>query len=708
MSGKSDRTVVPIQVTNGQAQLQYAPAQLAYRILNLEATPEGTLRAVRGACPYEPDRGGDQYGGFGLPGGYKVFGRVPMLTDVVKIYGVFHAGLLGGKAPTLVVRAGDSLYMHAGWRRSWKLLYTGLTDEGRAGYPDLFAVVNGNIIWTNGLDPALVISHDGQVVPLGFDRGPGAPEVDGCQQPGSEEHYYANSEGYSHPGRVGSVGDFVDNNDGALLASRYRWAAAWEDEHGNISPLSNASREIAISVQRANAWVEEAGSVQKYDRTTKVDDLPRQFTAKLPGGAPPHAVAWWLYRTPDANRNPDEFRVVERFSGSMACVYADNIPDSRLGPPAKNNEPVPRFGVMTSHAGSLVIASGARVLRSEVGYPGSFDRDLSVIPDPDGAVITGLASHAGRLIAFTERAMVDITDPTQPPVVMARGIGCVAPRSVCGMPDGTLVWLSRDAFYGWHPENGLRRLSDPIHRLVKNSLAKGSLSNAVAIIEPESREYRCAVARAGSFDNELLLCFDGLGWREVELGYKISDMCVTDDSRYRALFAGGVERLYPDGVNTVTRVDAYDVYGMNSEVGSYTDRSRTYSYTSAWLRADDSALAHVNVHNLYVGMIDEIDESVNVYVYRDGARKPDEDSPRKLKAVGTLSEDLIGDFATGSGSVHARRLFWRQITVELENAHTWSFKIESDKPFHLASFAPEMSYASMGGPNGRVPFGEDE
>ena len=191
MAGPGQRALSQVRIHNGQAQVQYAATNLAYLIQNLEMTSEGTLRAIRGACPYEPDRGGNQYGGTGLlEEGYELFTRG---VTPPTVYGIFHVGLLEGKAPTLVARAGTKLYMHAGWRRSWKVIYEGLTDDGRAGYPDVFVSVNDTIIWTNGIDPALVISYDGMVVPLGFDRAPGAPAADGPQQPPQTETLYANS-----------------------------------------------------------------------------------------------------------------------------------------------------------------------------------------------------------------------------------------------------------------------------------------------------------------------------------------------------------------------------------------------------------------------------------------------------------------------------------------------------------------------------------
>jgi len=747
MAGPSQRAVVQVRVTGGQAEVQYAPTNLAYKIQNMEVTPEGTLRAVRGACLYEPDRGGSQYTtGLAvsrqseLPAGYELYSRESVPPT---IYGLYHAGLLKGRAPTLVVRAGTKLYMHAGWRRSWKVIYEGLTDDGRAGYPDMFAVVNDQIVWANGIDQPLSISYDGMVIPLGFNTTPGAPETAGPQQP-TGRYEYPNSEGYSWPGRIGTIGDFVDNNDGAVLAGRWRYAVAWEDIKGNISPLSPESAEVSLRTQRANYTVflpnqgQAGGSTElvfplEVDITTKVDDLPRQFVVKTSGQAPDHAVACRLYRTPDTTRFPAEFRLVDRIAGTANFTYADNVPDSRLGAPVDGFEPVPLADVIISHAGALVMADGPYVYRSEVGYPGTLPSRLAVIPDPDGAVVTALASHNGRLIAFTERAMIDITNPDIPPVILAKGIGCVAPRSIQGLPSGTLIWLSRDAFYGWNEGNGIVKLSDPIHRKVKTELAKGSLRNAVSVIDPESREYRCAVAPAGSFENTLMLCFDGKGWRELELGYDITDMCVTDDPRYLVLFAGGREQTRElAGPTTVTdtftvvgeqlqyepeftfgRTEVltqkfYDVFVMGRETLAEKPQDITYEFKSAWLRGDDAALKPIHVHNLYIGMVDETNQSIDVNIFSNGSFAEDSDSPRTVRAVGVGVEDLIGDFKLGEGKVHARRLFWRRVPVGLQSVNTWAFELTSNEPFHIAAFAFQTSFATMGDELARIPLGEDE
>jgi len=231
------------------------------------------------------------------------------------------------------------------------------------------------------------------------------------------------------------------------------------------------------------------------------------------------------------------------------------------------------------------------------------------------------------------------------------------------------------------------------------------------------------VPSAGKLDNDLILAFDGSGWREIRLGYNIADMCVTDDSRYLVLFAGGREVTKPqfssagalgfDGgsggsvTSNQRTYEEYDVYVMDHEVQTYDPPERTHIYESAWIRADDTALAPVNVHELFIGMVDEADETIDVYVYSNGSYDPDEDSPRTTRAVGVQAEDLIGDLVLGTGKDTARRLCWRRVTINLENVNTWSFELRSTNPHHIAAFAFSISQVTSGDPLARIPLGGD-
>ena len=719
MSERLQRPTTTSVVPKGTTTQQFAPTKLAERLVNLELTPEGTLRTVRGPCPYEPERGPlkNQYG-------QTVFGawtggagqNLYLLSRLgKKVHGVFHAGLRAGKAPLLLARAGDRMYQHVGWYRGWRRLKitapdgtmsaVKLTNDLRPGLPDQFLVMGEKVIWTNGIDRPLVIDADGRVTPLGYSLSPGPPLAEGPDTASDPDSAYANSENYSWPGRIGTVGDFVASNEAALLDGEWQYYLQWEDINGNLSPLSPPSSSIRLHYQTTRAQLSKQGksndSAAEFLVSTRVSALPRQFVVRSTGEAPPHTVATRLLRTPDMRRNVATPHLVERIAGSRTFVYADNIPDSRLSTPATQVLPVPIIHTMVSHAGRLVLSNGATVYFSEPGRPGTLVR--AVTPDPDGAVVTALASHSGRLIAFTERAMVDLTNEAAPPVVMARGVGCDSPGSIQGMPSGALIWHSRDGFYAWAPGGSPPvKLSDPIHRKMRDELSFGAMRRAVSAVDPQTREYRCAVTPAGDRNNTLILCYDGNGWRELSLGFTVNSLCQTDDARQLLLFSGK---------NQTT--GTHDVYVFDHEMQEFPAPTRECVLRSPWLRADEVALQPLNIHTLFVGLIDEIDTELEVSVYANGSLAPDDDSPRKLKAVGThaasdpAGADLTGSAVIGTAKWRNRRLYWRQVPIGLENVSTWKFQISTESAFHIAAFAVQTSKATMGDSLGRVPFGSD-
>ena len=54
MAGPVQRATVQVRVSGGQAEVQYAPTALAYKIQNMEVTPKDA--GLFGVVPYEPDR----------------------------------------------------------------------------------------------------------------------------------------------------------------------------------------------------------------------------------------------------------------------------------------------------------------------------------------------------------------------------------------------------------------------------------------------------------------------------------------------------------------------------------------------------------------------------------------------------------------------------------------------------------------------------
>ena len=731
MAGPLEQQTVKLRVPAGEAQRVYAPGALAQEVNNFVVTEEDTLRAVRGPVEYEH-----------LPAGEVYTTSMP---------GLFHAGLDGGVSDTLLLRSGDTLWRHAGWKRGWESLWSDLSDDARPKYPDQFVVVNNRIIWSNGIDRALVIAGDGSCHPLGFQHGPGAPVADGPTPPSLHDKLTkgANAEGYSFFGRIGtssmgvsasaynaaetagtlssefSAGFKFSNVVDRLLGARYYYYLQWEDLYGNLSPLSEKSNGVEIYADRTYPSM-----------GVDIHDITRQLLARIGGDAPDTAVAMRLYRTPDVNTVSTIPRLLTRIPGASKCLYPDNVPDAELGLDAKDYVPVPVFKVSASYQGRLVVANFAdsqgAVRVSDPGFPGTFQAHMLAIPDSGGAEITGLSSHGGTLLVFTRKSVysLEILPEGINFTPLAQGIGCVAPGSIKGLPDGGLIWLGVDGFY-MLKDGAIAPISNPISTTIRTKLSKVRMRSATAAVDPETGEYRCAVSTAGAVGNDVLLCFGEAGWRRVDMGKSIGAICTTDDDRRYTLFTGVetyTSEVQIEGLGTVVAVGdgpvvtKGSVFVFDRERSGYLDWGTATGemksvYRSAWFRSDEVGLTPFNVRMMYVGLLDSAadttgtdpDANVTIRFFKNGRWAPVTEYTDLLAAgVHTpppASEAVIGTDAL----VTERRPFWRKVNPDLSNVDTWAFEIEAScsSRLHLQGFAFDIATVGTGTPHGRVPRGDD-
>lgn len=727
MAGPANQSTPTYIIAVGEAQKKYAPTELAWEVRNFGRTQEGTIASVTGPCVYEPDRQ------LVVPAGYSA-----TLGKTSRPHLVFHTTLQGGMVDFLLVRSGGVLYRHAGWERAWETLETGLTSEGRPRYPDQVVVMNDKIVWSNGIDQARVITWDGMVVPLGFATRPGAPQAYGPQN-GHERDQWPNQEGYSWPGRVGTVGEFYADTDPVLLNSAHEYVMLLEDVHGNLSAPSGRSNSVFLSTSKAEfpdgtkiTKGAFSGASNEF-ADSEADDLTKQFYVTFDyDDLPDHAVAVHIYRTADINHQSTDLRFVGRYP-NRAQLIPDNKADGELGAVLRMGVPVPIFRVMCTFQGSLIIGNTLEdpgiVRRSVPGFLGQFNEIDYVYPDAGGAEVTALASHGGRLLAFTVDSVFDITDFAFP-VKLAEGIGCVAPRSIAAMHDGTLIWLGRRGFYSLRPistpTGGVgfgapQAISTSGDRTVRHFLNRSMLMTACSAVDPTSGEYRCFIAPSGSNHNTLGITYDGEGWRRLELGLHVGDICTTMDWRQYQLCIG-----YPPGlveaelplnqpndqnptVNvTVAERQRTDVFVLDHETDS-DPPARDVVYKSGWLRADDLGLTPMHVRTMYVGLLDRWNGTATVTFYRNGNWAAAHDSI-ELKLIGVddgskLPADIAGEAVVGTAKVHDPRLFWRQIPVGMEDCRTWAFEIRASYPtrIELAALAFDISIATRGNTLGRIP-----
>lgn len=744
MSGPTAQSKFSFAIPPGESQTQYPVGVLAREIQNMEFTAEETLVSVTGPTIYEPPDAAEP----------------PAYRDE-NIHSVFHTTLSGGLVDMLLVRWGDSLYWHNGWRKTFTKLTSiegtaiPLSDELRPAYPDQYVVLNDRVIWTNGVDKARIITYEGMSFPLGFSNYPPTPqalsptpaasvnagksiradeltEEDNGDSAIAKYQQEPNYRGYSWPGRIGTVDDTFDGSRGSVGSGTWFYHAQLEDFFGNLGPLSPASNAARISaantgppalrIQAKLGWfariVKNPSSGDEFNNgpdtdNTELDDILKQFAVSVGGDVPKNTAAIRVYRTPDTKNTGSEPKMLVRVPGARLDTYPDNTPDEYLGAEAQETIAVPVFRVMCTHQGRLVIGNTLGepgvVRRSEPGLPGTFVRNEFTFPDAGGAEVTAVTSHGGLLLAFTEDTVYSLQE-FGAPKPLSQGIGCVAPRSIVAMPNGLLIWLGRDGFYGMSPDGQIERISEPLDRQTHHFLAKGRMRKAAAAYNYEAREYQCAVAEAGSSENNLMMCFGQGGWRRKRLGLAVRDICTVRDWRKYTLIAA---RELPGITKTGAIVEDYtttnDVYVLDRETRAYIPPDRVVRYRSNWIRAEKSGLTPMQLRTMYVGMLDSFDGDVTIRFYRNGSWAEVE-SMVDLKSVGTddgqgIVADVAGKAVIGTARTRDPRLFWRQVPMQIRDARLWAFEIETTgaQALHLAAVAFDVSVATMGNPNSRVP-----
>lgn len=564
----------------------------AERIQNLLPSPEGGLQTVRGPALFEP--------------GSTVLGRIK---------GMWYANLQNGAAGTLIVRAGSSLYLHRGWEREFVEVATGISDTLHQSFPDQFVTINNVVVWTNGVDAAQVILHDGVVLPLGFDRAPSAPSSDGPEQPDEFQvvNYYSNSQGYSWPGPIGTPGDVLSQHQGKLLSGSWVYYDQYKDQFGNLSPKSMASASVDISeiATAPMSFYHDHNTGPSYDVTfdkaaygATIDQLTRQFFVRLEGDGPDHAVGHVVSRTKDLKRNDNTAYVLGESGGLSSIAIPDAWSDAALGRPTIDPVGVPIFRVMCVHAGCLVIGNlrgePGKIRKSRVNLFGTFDQnDWVLISQVDE--VTALCSHFGMLVAFTERGMFDITDMSQPKA-LSQGVGCAAPKSVQSLPDGTLIWRAVDGWYAWNQAQGVTipALISAEHRtLVEEELNLSRIRHSVSAYDAKRNMYLCAVATAGSVYNDIILGYTpGRGWCRFDYQLKIGDMLTCDDI-YKDILIGA---SWLDDIVTPP-VDSNNLFTLYKE-NHWTPPARASRYRTKWFRTDGVGRYRFNVLNLFVTFIE--------------------------------------------------------------------------------------------------------
>lgn len=576
-----------IGLPTGQSQDLLA-TNVAGLVQNLEPSPLGGLRSLTGPTPIEPDRGA----------GYPSLGEA---------HGVFHT-VFSGVYEMLLFRMGSVLYEHRGWTRTFTSLVTGLTDELRPGWPDQFVRVRDQIVWANGTDRARIILMTGQVLPLGFDRGPTAPTVDGPDSPteGEKTNFFDNSLGLSWPGHIGTPGEVLDDSNGKMLASTHSYRWQMQDSLGNRSPWSAESQVMRLDelVVRPPRFAYIGGyTTDLIAEGMSIEDAMKRFVVTLSASDVAHHTVTNLARSQNMRYDGNKHYTRSTWTSAATTIFSDGASDGSLGPRIQEVYPVPLFRVMGAHGGRLVVANTPTepnvVYVSEMGFPGTFVEKYYV-PESE---VTCVYSHAGQVLLFTKTSMYAMT-ATGPTLVEA-GVGCAGPKAVAALEDGSIVWLSATAVYRMgqgRPE----LISEPIRDFIDTGLNKSRLRMANAWRDPSTGTWHCAVTPAGQYRNMLVISWnprDGWSRRDYDV-IGLASVCVAETSKEHVFAASTVNGT---GHALVLNRETYD----------FTIPPRSSIYRTRWLRVDELARFKFTLRDIHITFLETGKHTVTVKFYRD-------------------------------------------------------------------------------------------
>lgn len=688
MAAPAKPTMTEIPLAMGESD-DLRAQDVADRIQNLLPSPEGGLQSVRGPALFEP--------------GANAIGR---------IHGLFFAGIYGGAANTIIVRAGTSLWMHRGWARDFLEIETGLTETLHQAYPDQFVLINNVIVWTNGVDAARVISHDGIVFPLGFDGAPSTPSAEGPEQP--DEHrvvnYYPNSDGVSWPGPIGTQGDVLHQNQGKLMAGSWYYGVQYKDPFGNVSPISALSESVDIAEIATSPLSfyhdKEAADIGDitYDKIAfgaTLDQLTRQFFVRIGDNGPSHAVGYVLGRTQDTKRNAKTLLTHSQSNGHGRFALPDNIPDAGLGDPIIDAVPVPVFSVMCTHEGCLVIGNlrglPGMVRQSRPDLFGTFDQ-VSWVRVSQTDEVTALCSHQGMLIAFTEQGMFDITGMKGAKAI-SQGIGCAAPRSIKSLPDGSLTWRAVEGWYIWNPKLGEAPiLSSATHRiLVEEGLNTTRIRHSMAAYDSKRGMYLCAVASASSTYNDMILGFSNeTGWSRFDYGVDIGDITTCED-RYKDILLGAhwTETDPNDDNGALTLNNLLVLYKETD----WAPPARVARFRTKWFRADEPGRLRFNANKCYLTFMDSWANGLTMTARTD--MEPSAKASPTVRIVGTplskgTSPYTVEAAVVGTVKLREPRLGTRIVGIEQNDIRSLQLQLDAPYPahFHIIALALATSRAT--------------
>ena len=594
------------------------PQDIGSEVENMYLTKEGTLRSIWGPAPYVPNYGdvsNSVYPHYGT------------------MYGVFHARLGSeGSREVLLAQWNNAVYVFEGWNaragNAWRALAgpsasspqleVEILADDRARFPPQWEITPQGIVIIPKGENARPLFYDGTIIlPLGYDAVPGTPTGWGPLIAGEAFYYHTgtgaksgDSSGslipalsvYKLPeqfgeGRVGTI-ELGDNKTAALNGGeatgrvsqgRYRAAAQLIDIWGNLSPVSGRTADLIVP-RVGNSFQPEKA-------------LPQLLWDSLPIG-PDGTVGRSLLRTKDLENAdtqdlfeipPNSAEGVLAFAtvpDNVSRMYPDNCPDGWLITKPTTPIPVTPFKLYKTAFGRGWAANfqgdPGRLHPTMPGRFGTFLEGKELYPDPRGAEITGLYPMPGGLLTFTETTtfLVAFNDYARDEFVVQTihpTIGCVAPSSIAVMPDGMIIWLSQDGFYGMK-DGQVTLVSDSIEYQLRR-INRARMVQACAAYDVHEKKYRCWLPMEASKENNVCWEFDGAGWTQ-RTDTKAADVCVTQDHRAYMLVSG--KSSQSSGGLSPSPTVVSGVWLLDHEVRTWTPYREKATIETCWIGGPDT------------------------------------------------------------------------------------------------------------------------
>lgn len=717
-----------------------APADTAAEIVGMTETVERSLRALEGPAPVLSAR--------------TLSGSVPAPpTYFGKARGIYHATIAGTFDVTLLYDE-DSIRVWQGWSASWgDYAVSGasclLGPSSRSPFREVsFPATDGPMAppqWATTPNGVVIIPQRGrayffdgrQVAPLGYDRGPQAPTIEG---PITITDTAPNALGFVHDGTSGHVElglgrwGTVEAYPGAtglydaagaaqseapgyagrLMPGEFQAGVQWIDRWGNLSPLSTPSAPIQLAPEEshdgAGTYV-EIGALKKY---LALSGIPLGPSSTLTVGR-----ICMITRDMLHSGSTDLRQIPSAVEGGVygfatlqdnLCTYLPvNFTPSILGPVPVEPIPVPEFRGAFVAFGRLFIygMTDGKVRWSMPGRWGTFLPNDFLVPDAGAIPTAGIATSGGVIIA-TPRSVFKIEPDGGgfKPVSVSSPRGCPAPDTMREMPNGQVVWFGGDDFYAWDGST-ITAIGQSQEFYLKRA-NRARWVQATATVDPKNGEYLCAVAcDSETVPATIFVYSPAQRWRRHQ-GFPVRQFATTQDARQLVLYAGKASGKWRRGSAVSSASATYEgpwVWGQRTN--AFDPDARESIVETSWLGVERGA-QRGQQRRLLLWLRESDLSALTINVYRDW----------RMDSVETISVlPYAGDEPPAGGAPpvwgtalwnaptskwRRRRPFWRQVHIDLKSSETIKVRISrtNDLPWEFLALTVE---GTIMGIDQRVP-----